>query len=493
MRCSIEQGYSCLRGARKKRGTRFLFRRYEACRFGSPVALGAWESAMKSLLCPCSLVLAITVLVTAFTPSGAAQKSGKYKTLTNDQVREMLNRIEEDIKERYYDPTFHGLDLDARFESARKKIAAAQSQNEALLDVAGAVASLNDSHTRFLPPPAPYGVEYGWRMQAIGDSDCYVTEVRSDGDAATKGLKPGDQVTSENGVILTRQDLPYIEYGYSVFPQSGLRLVVRSADGTQKTLVVMAKILPGQKVIHFDDMMSWRRHYARDFAKDRSRYYVKGAVLFWKLPDFLLPPVDVERSVGKTHSVANVVLDLRGNPGGSVATLKTLVGGFFAHDVRIGDRKTRSGSEPQIAKTFVGNSFAGKLIVLIDSRSSSAAEVFARVVQLEKRGIVLGDRSAGTVTEAQLFQRVFSLSPTATVIYGAEITEAALVMTDGGTLENVGVMPDERILPNPTDIAEQRDPVLARAAELAGIQMTAQEAGRIFPFEWPKEKMPKIE
>ncbi len=186
---------------------------------------------MKSLLCPCSLVLAITVLVTAFAPSGVAQKSGKYKTLTNDQVREMLNRIEEDIKERYYDPTFHGLDLDARFESARKKIAAAQSQNEALLDVAGAVASLNDSHTRFLPPPAPYGVEYGWRMQAIGDSDCYVTEVRSDGDAATKGLKPGDQLTSENGVILTRQDFPYIEYGYSVFPQSGLRLVGYNSAG----------------------------------------------------------------------------------------------------------------------------------------------------------------------------------------------------------------------------------------------------------------------
>ena len=495
MCCSIEQGYSCLRGTRKNRGTRFLLRRYEARQFGSPVTLGAWESAMKSMLRPCSLVLAITVLVTAFAPSGVAQKSGKYKTHTTDQVREMLNRIEEDIKERYSDPTIHGLDLDARFERARQKIAAAQSQKTKRYSMSRGESGIFERFPHSLPAPtrAIRSRSGCWRMQATGDSDCYVTEVRSDGDAATKGLKPGDQVISENGVILTRQDLPYIEYGYSVFPQSGLRLVVRSADGTQKTLVVMAKILPGQKVIHFDDMMSWRRHYVRDFAKDRSRYYVKGAVLFWKLPDFLLPPVDVERSVGKTHSVANVVLDLRGNPGGSVATLKTLVGGFFAHDVRIGDRKTRSGSEPQIAKTFVGNSFAGKLIVLIDSRSSSAAEVFARVVQLEKRGIVLGDRSAGAVTEAQLFQRVFSLSPTATVIYGAEITEAALVMTDGGTLENVGVMPDERILPNPTDIAEQRDPVLARAAELAGTQMTAQEAGRIFPFEWPKEKMPKIE
>jgi hypothetical protein len=62
----------------------------------------------------------------------------------------MLDKIEVDIKDHYYDPQLHGLDLDKRFESARQKIATAQSQNEALLQVAGAVAALSDSHTRFL-------------------------------------------------------------------------------------------------------------------------------------------------------------------------------------------------------------------------------------------------------------------------------------------------------------------------------------------------------
>jgi C-terminal processing protease CtpA/Prc len=449
------------------------------------------ESAMRSLLHLCRSGLVSTVLVALFASLGTTQEHSKYKTLTNAQVREMLDKIEVDIKEQYYDPQLHGLDLDKRFESAREKIAAAQSQNEALLHVAGAVAALNDSHTRFLPPPAPYGVEYGWRMQAVGDSNCYVTRVRSESDAATKGLKPGDQVESVNGVTLTRQDLSYIEYGYWVIPQSGLHLVVRSADGSHKTIVAMAKILPGQPLVSRNDVLSWRRHQVPE--RDRSRYHREADVLFWQLPDFLMQPEEVEESLNKTRSVGSVVLDLRGNLGGNVTTLIKVVGGFFAHDVRIGDRKMRKDSEPQIAKTRGGKAFGGKLIVLVDSRSSSAAEIFARVVQLEKRGIVLGDRSAGAVTEAHFFPHAVSLSPTTISHYGDEITVAALIMTDGGMLENVGVTPDERILPTPADIAEGRDPVLARAAELVGLKMTAQEAGKMFPFEWPKEQMPQID
>jgi C-terminal processing protease CtpA/Prc len=39
--------------------------------------------------------------------------------------------------------------------------------------------------------------------------------------------------------------------------------------------------------------------------------------------------------------------------------------------------------------------YPDKIIVLIDSNSASAAELFARVMQIEHRGVVMGDRSAG--------------------------------------------------------------------------------------------------
>jgi len=128
--------------------------------------------------------------------------------------------------------------------------------------------------------------------------------------------------------------------------------------------------------------------------------------------------------------------------------------------------------------------YTGKLIVLIDSDSASASEIFSRVVQIEKRGIVIGDRSAGAVMEALHYPHELGID---TVIpYGVSVTIADLIMTDGKSLERTGVVPDEVLLPSPADMRDKRDPVMARAAALAGVQLTAEKAGLLFPIEWRK-------
>jgi carboxyl-terminal processing protease len=437
-------------------------------------------------------VVVLTVLALTLSRFSPSQEHSKFKTLTNQQVLQMLDVVEADIKDYYYDASMHGIDLAKRFDSARRKVAEAKSQNEALLEVAGAVAALNDSDARFNPPIAPYGVDYGWRMQAVGDSDCYVTAVRPQSDEQAKGLRPGDQVVSINGIKLARQDLSYVEYGYKVFPQSGLHLVVKSPNTPERPLVVMAKIMPGQPFVRGIDVRTWfRTHHEKE---DRSRYYRVGdQVLFWRLPDFMLDPSDLDGPLNKIRPFAAVVLDLRGNPGGRADALDKFIGGFFDRDLRIGDRKQRKKSETRIAKSRGGKSFSGKLIVLLDSGSSSAAEVFARVIQLEKRGIIVGDRSGGAVMESKYYVHAVELDSRNVTQYGASITIADLILGDGKSLENVGVTPDERIVQTASDLAAGRDPVLARAAELAGTKMSAEEAGRIFPWEWPKEQMPEID
>jgi C-terminal processing protease CtpA/Prc len=126
--------------------------------------------------------------------------------------------------------------------------------------------------------------------------------------------------------------------------------------------------------------------------------------------------------------------------------------------------------------------FSGKLILLIDNGSASAAELLARVAQIEKRGIVIGDRSAGAVMESRHYP--FAIGEGNVTYYGASVTDADIIMTDGVSLEKTGVIPDKIMLPTGSDLRAQLDPVLSYAASLAGVKLDPKAAGALFPIRW---------
>jgi len=165
-----------------------------------------------------------------------------------------------------------------------------------------------------------------------------------------------------------------------------------------------------------------------------------------------------------------------------VDTLKRLIGDMFEKDVKIADLVERKDKKVEMADGAGGAAFTGKLIVLVDSRSASASEMFARVMQLEKRGIVLGDQTSGSVMESKHY--IGRSGADTVVFYGVSVTIADVIMSDGKSLEHVGVTPDEMMLPSASAMAAGKDPVLAHAAELAGVKLTAEEAGKLFPYEW---------
>ena len=433
----------------------------------------------------------ILVSIALALPAIAAPEPANGQSL-NPTDRErghvMLRVLKNDIKKNYYDPSFRGIDLEARFKAADEKVDHATSLGQVIGIVAQALLDFEDSHLFFIPPQRPDTVDYGWQMQMIGDK-CYVSAVKPESDAEAKGLTPGDLVKVVDAFVPIRENLWKLKYlYYSLRPQPGMRLIVQSPNGADRQLDVMAKVKQGKRRVDLtgstSDIWDLIREGENEDQLRRHRYYEMGDdALFWKMPQFDLDERGVDDLMGKAKKRKALILDLRGNPGGAEETLKTLLGYFVDSEVKIGDIKRRKETKPLMVKQR-GGGFKGKLVVLIDAESGSSAEIFARMIQMQKAGTVIGDRSAGAVMRAKGYQ--YQIGADTVIFYGASITDADLIMTDGQSLERAGVKPDEIVLPTAADLAAKRDPVLARAATLVGLKLDPEQAGAMFPVEWRK-------
>lgn len=426
----------------------------------------------------CSVLLAIVLFVPILYSQQKMDSIGKQQTMS------MLKNVRNAILKDYYDPTFGGKDVEGRFKLAEEKLKSAETLGQAFAIIAQAVVDLNDSHTRFYPPARPMITEYGWRMKVVGDKT-YITGIKEKSDAEAKGLKIGDEVLKINGFRPSRSEMWKMLYYYQVLsPQPKLNFEVMTPDGTLKQLVIESKITTLKRIVDLNnthDLNESIREGDRLRVLDKHYFKEVGDTLIWKMPDFVFDPNDVEMFMGRTQGKKTLILDLRGNGGGYVVTLERLAGYFFDKDVKIADLKGRKPMDPQMAKSRGPKVFKGNVIVLVDSESGSAAEIFARLMQIEKRGAVLGDVSAGAVMQSRGVSLDAGVS---TVIsYGLNLTNADVIMTDGKSLEHVGVKPDELIIPTGKEIAERIDTVLARALELSGNKVDAASAGKFFPVE----------
>jgi len=273
----------------------------------------------------------------------------------------------------------------------------------------------------------------------------------------------------------------YYRY-YALSPARSIKFVVQGPNESQpRDVEVVAKIERGSKVVNWSDIFIRILSQHGDVQNERYVEIGDKDLLVWQMTTFEAENEHIDAMIGKAMKFKSLIIDLRGNGGGYVDAMLRLVGNLFDHDVKVGDEKGRKATKPITSKTR-GNVFKGRLVVLIDSDSGSAAEVFARVIQLEKRGTVIGDRSSGAVMTAKHYEHQTGVSQV--LYYGTSVTFADLIMSDGQSLEKVGVMPDEMLIPTGADLAAHRDPLISRAAELLGVELSPEKAGTFFPKEW---------
>jgi carboxyl-terminal processing protease len=425
-------------------------------------------------------------------PASATAKPGAppapgLSKFERERGRMILNIVKGDVEKYYYDATYHGLDLDRLFKSAGESIDEAQTTNDLFTAIAVPLFRLNDSHTSFLPPSRVAKITHGWVAQMIGDR-CFVTAVQPGSDAEAQGLTRGDEILEIDGDRPIRESLQTILWMQRVVaPQTKTALTIVHPGGAPETLRIHAKVVAGQAITDLRNTMDIN-DYMRGL--DDEAYFgrhrmapLKEEVLVWKMPGFNMGADEVRtKLLRQVRKYPKLIIDLRGNGGGAVEMLETLVGGLVGENTKIADWKGRKPRPPMMARK-AGEVYEGTILVLVDSFSASASELLARTLQLTGRGTVLGDRTAGAVMVSQTFDHMAGGDRTG-VSFATSITVADLVMTDGHSLEHTGVVPDEVILPNAEDLASNRDPVLARALELFGLIATPEAAGRMFPMEW---------
>ena len=395
----------------------------------------------------------------------------------------MLNEIKDDIKHDYYDPKFHGVDLDAQFKQAGEYLKTSATYNQGIGIVAWALKPFNDSHLYLIPPRRPVKITYSYELQMIGSS-CYATAIEPGAEAEKAGLKVGDKIVSMDGLIFDRNSFWEVNYLTRILrPQSADQMVVQADTGALTKLSIAAKVKDEQHYVKFgmeySDLV--REAQTRRRRLNPKAYTLAESVIIWKMHTFLADEKLMDDMLNESAKYPAFILDLRQNGGGAELALLRLLGGMFDHDVNVGERLTRTGRKPLVAKTHGGSPYKGKVIVLVDQRSASASEILARVMQLQKRGIVIGDHTAGSVMEARFHWHPFGRSHD---LYATSISSADLEMSDGQSLERVGVAPDEVLLPTADDLAKGRDPVMAHAVKLAGAEMSPAAAGKLFPVEW---------
>ncbi len=97
----------------------------------------------------------------------------------------------------------------------------------------------------------------------------------------------------------------------------------------------------------------------------------------------------------KKQNLKNLIIDLRGNPGGYLTAATELADEFLDDKKLIVYTQGRTQPRQDYKAEKDGNFEQGKLILLIDEGSASASEILSGAIQDWDRGLVIGRRSFG--------------------------------------------------------------------------------------------------
>lgn len=318
--------------------------------------------------------------------------------------------------------------------------------------VSGAVSSLDDPYSIFLPPKEAedFKNELKGNFDGIGAEIAIKNEILvvvtplEDSPAIKAGIRAGDFIYKVDGQ--ETKDLT-LEEAVSK---------IRGPAGTVVTLTVFHKGESKPKEIKI----------TRGKIEVKSLSYEIKEVSGKKVGHLKLrrfgeeTESEMERAISEflVRNVAAVILDVRNNPGGFLETAVEIASHWVAEGSTVVVQKFGDGTENVFEAK--GNNRLSSLptIVLINGGSASASEIVAGALRDNGLAKLVGEKTFGKGS----VQELIDLRGSAQI----KLTIAKWLTPKGHDLNKEGLEPDEKVELTDEDFQNDRDPQLDKALEL---------------------------
>jgi carboxyl-terminal processing protease len=383
----------------------------------------------------------------------------------------VFEKVWEDIRDRYYDPSFNGVNWDNVHTRYRPLIQAASDDAHFYMLISRMTGELHDAHTRFNSPEQwknykkQQGVGAGVSVDDI-DGRAVIVAVRRESSAAQARIEPGMVILSVDGQPIadriaeiesnkppSSSDRATRIFSYNRLlagpPDSELRLGLERADRSRFDVTLTRQTFSAAADVATDVLPSGNGYIRFDGFQPS---IVKG----------------FRQALERFRNTPGIVIDLRRNGGGDLGVLLPIAGYFFDKKTLFAKDKTRSGKP---LSEFVGifklpldlyvgkpgdQIYSGPVVILMSARSASSSEVFAAGMQDTGRARIVGSQSCGCV---------LGIAKPREMKGGGvlEISEVLWFSPKGRRLEGTGILPDEIVMPTVSDLQRRRDPAIEAA------------------------------